>query len=142
MSPMPSRRRPKTSPAPQASAQLSDAQRFAQSLRESEEADRRAKQAAADAKVEAERVKAEAVEHAARLTRAQQSHQRAVEMVKEAKRTGKGRAEADAAWRDAKAELVELETGKRPAWAPPPVETVPAADLDGIDQTEDPAEVD
>jgi len=124
---MPSRRRPKTSPTPQVSAQLSDAQRFAQALRESEEADRRAKQAAADAKIEAERVKAEAAEQAARLTRAQQSHQRAVEMVKEAKRTGRGRAEADAAWRDAKAELVELETGKRPAWATPPPEAATAA---------------
>jgi len=142
MSPMPSRRRPKSSPTPQASTQLSDAQRFAQSLRDSEEADRRAKQAAVDAKIEAERVKAQAAQDAARLQRAQQAHQHAVELVKEAKRTGKGRVEADAAWRDAKAELVELETGKRPAWAPLPVETVPAADLDGIDQTEDPAEVD
>jgi membrane protein involved in colicin uptake len=142
MSPMPSRRRPKSSPTPQASTQLSDAQRFAQSLRDSEEADRRAKQAAVDAKVEAERVKAQAAQDAARLQRAQHAHQRAVEMVKEAKRTGKGRAEADAAWRDAKAELVELETGKRPAWAPLPVDTVPAADVGGIDELEDPAEVD
>jgi len=133
MSPMPSRRRPKTSPTPQVSTQLSDAQRFAQALRESEEADRRAKQAAADAKIEAERVKAEAVEQAARLTRAQQSHQRAVEMVKEAKRTGKGRAEADAAWRDAKAELVERETGKRPAWATPAPEATAAPAEDDVD---------
>jgi membrane protein involved in colicin uptake len=137
MSPMPSRRRPKSSPAPQASTQLSDAQRFAQSLRDSEEADRRVKQAAVDAKIEAERVKAQAVEDAARLKRAQQAHQHAVDLVKEAKRTGKGRAEADAAWRDAKAELVELETGKRPAWAPRPPETVPAAEADGIAATDD-----
>ena len=46
---------------------LSDAERFAQSLRDSEEADRRAKQAAADRKAEAERLKAEAADQAARL---------------------------------------------------------------------------
>src|SRR4051812_11990832 len=147
MSPMPSRRRPKSSPAPQ-TTELSDAQRFAQSLRDSEEADRRAKQAAVDAKNEAERQKVEAQEEAARLKRAQEAHQRAVEQVKEAKRTGKGRAEADAAWRDAKAELVELETGKRPAWAaqPPEPTATPAADehddTGASDDTADTAEVD
>ncbi len=154
MSPMPSRRRPKSSPAPQsgtqpsgassAGTQLSDAQRFAQSLRESEEADRRAKKAAADAKAEAERAKAAALEEANRLQRAQAAHQRAVEMVKEAKRTGKGRAEADAAWREAKADLLELETGKRPAWAARAAEAVgtedASADLDVSD--EQPADVD
>ena len=115
MAPMPSRRRPKAPPAPP----LSDAERFAQSLRDSEEADRRAEQAAIDAKAEAERVKTEAADQAARLQSAQRDHQRAVEMVKEAKRTGKGAAQADAAWREAKANLVELETGKRPTWAAP-----------------------
>jgi len=154
MSPMPSRRRPKSSPAPQsgtqpsgassAGTQLSDAQRFAQSLRESEEADRRAKKAAADAKAEAERAKAAALEEANRLQRAQAAHQRAVEMVKEAKRTGKGRAEADAAWREAKADLLELETGKRPAWAARAAEAAgtedASADLDVSD--EQPADVD
>jgi hypothetical protein len=136
MFPMPSRRRPKTSPATQATAELSDAQRFAQSLRDSEEADRRAKQAAVDAKIEAERLKAQALEDAARLKRAQDAHQRAVESVKEAKRTGKGRAEADAAWRDAKADLVELETGKRPAWAARPAETG-TADPERADEPQD-----
>jgi hypothetical protein len=115
---MPSRRRPKAPPP----RPLSDAERFAQSLRDSEEADRRAKQAAIDEKLETERVKSEAIEHAARLQRAQSAHQRSVELVKDAKRTGKGAAEADLAWRAAKAELLELETGKRPAWAPRPAE--------------------
>ena len=151
MSPMPSRRRPKSSPAPQSStqqsgtstsgSQLSDAQRFAQSLRDSEEADRRAKKAAAEAKAEAERAKAAALEEANRLQRAQAAHQHAVEMVKEAKRTGKGRAEADAAWREAKADLLELETGKRPAWAARPAQpTDTSTDLDVSD--EQPADVD
>jgi hypothetical protein len=115
---MPSRRRPKAPPP----RPLSDAERFAQSLRDSEEADRRAKQAVIDRKAEAERVKTEAAERAGRLQRAQAAHQRAVELVKEAKRTGRGAAAADLAWREAKAELLELETGKRPAWAPRPAE--------------------
>src|SRR4051794_12938775 len=142
MSPMPSRRRPKSSPTPQPSTQLSDAQRFAQSLRDSEEADRRAKQAAVDAKMEAEHVKAQAAQDAARLQRAQHAHQRAVELVKEAKRTGKGRVEADAAWRDAKAELVEWKTGKRRAWAPPRGKPVPAGEVEAIDELGAPAGVD
>ena len=37
------------------------------------------------------------------------------------------------AWRDAKADLVELETGTRPAWAARPVETA-TADRDGTDE--------
>ena len=118
MAPMPSRRRPKAPPP----RPLSDVERFAQSVRDSEEADRRARQAAIDRKREQERVKLEAAEQAARLERAQRAHQRAVELVKEAKRTGKGAAAADVAWREAKADLLELETGKRPAWAARPAE--------------------
>ena len=110
---MPSRRRPKAPPP----RPLSDAERFAQSLRESEEADRKALQDAADRQAEKARLKLEADELAARLQRARAAHQHAVELVKEAKRTGKGAAAADLAWREAKAELLELETGKRPAWA-------------------------
>ncbi len=115
---MPSRRRPKAPPP----RPLSDAERFAQSLRDSAEADRRAKQAVIDRKEDAERRKIEAAEQADRLKRAQAAHQRAVELVKEATRTGKGAAAADLAWREAKAELLELETGKRPAWAARPAE--------------------
>jgi hypothetical protein len=115
---------------------MSDAARFAQSLRESEEADRRAKQAVLDRKAAAERQRAEAAEQVARLERAHAAHQRAVEQVKEAKRTGRGAAAADQAWREAKAELIELETGKRPAWAPRAPE--PVADDDLHDDVEAP----
>ena len=94
-------------------------------MRDSEDADRRAKQAVIDRKAEAERVKAEAAEKADRLKRARVAHQRSVEMVKEAARTGKGAAAADLAWREAKAELLEIETGKRPAWAAKPTEPEP-----------------
>lgn len=133
---MPSRRRPKAPPP----TPLSDAERFAQSLRESEEADRRTKQAAADRKAEAERLKTEAADQAARLQRAKAAHQRAVDLVKEAKRTGIGAAAADLAWREAKAELLELETGKRPAWAPRPIE--PEAEIESAQSDEPDADND
>jgi hypothetical protein len=123
---MPSRRRPKAPPP----RPLTDVERFAQSVRDSEAADRKAKQDAIDRKAEAERVKVEAAERAARLLRAQAAHQHAVEMVKEATRTGKGAAAADIAWREAKAELLELETGKRPAWAARRAEPAESANTD------------
>lgn len=130
---MPSRRRPKAPPP----RPLSDAERFAQSLRDSAESDRRARQAGIDRKAETERRKIEAVEQADRLKRAQAAHQRAVELVKEAKRTGKGAPAADVAWREAKAELLELETGKRPAWAARPVEpTEPAKSSESAEPSE------
>jgi hypothetical protein len=110
---MPSRHRPKAPPPPP----LTDVERFAQAVRESEEAKRRAKQSARDRKAAAEQRKAEAIERAARLERARTAHQRAVELVKEAQRSGRGVAAADQAWRQAKAALVELETGQPPAWA-------------------------
>jgi hypothetical protein len=109
-------------------------ERFAQSLRESEEADRKALQDAADRKAEKARLKLEADELAARLQGARAAHQHAVELVKEAKRTGKGAAAADVAWREAKADLLELETGKRPPWAVrPAVSTDPADDGLGVE---------
>jgi predicted ATPase len=120
---MPSRRRPKAPPP----RQLTDVERFAQSLRDSEEADRKAKQDAIDRKTEQARLKLEGDQLAARLQRARAAHQRSVELVKEAKRTGKGAAAADIAWREAKAELLELETGKRQAWA---VRPAPATDAE------------
>jgi hypothetical protein len=125
---MPSRRRPKPPPP----APLSDLERFAQAIRESEDADRRAAQSAADRKAAAERRKVEAVEQAAKLERARQAHKRAVELVKEAKRSGKGVAAADLAWREAKADLIELETGDRPAWA-----ARVAPDIDSVEPATD-----
>ena len=119
---MPSRHRPKAPPPPP----LSDAERFAQAIRDHEEADRRAAQAKLDRKAEAERRKVEAVEFASRLERAKAAHKRAVELVKEAQRSGKGVAAADVVWRAAKAELIELETGERPTWAAKPESNEPA----------------
>ena len=127
---MPSRHRPKAPPPPP----LSDAERFAQAIRDHEEADRRAAQAKLDRKAEAERRKVAAVEHAANLERAKAAHKRAVELVKEAQRSGKGAAAADLVWRAAKADLIELETGERPAWAAKPESSEPT---DGDDESAD-----
>ena len=130
---MPSRRRPKAPPP----RPLTDVERFAQSVRDSEEADRKAKQDAVDRRAETVRLRLEAAEKAERLQRAQAAHSRAVELVKEAQRTGRGAAAADIAWREAKAELLELETGKRPAWAARPVDpTEPAATGDSATDDE------
>ena len=41
-----------------------------------------------------------------------------MEAVRNAKQVGRGRAEADQAWKVAKALVIELETGTPPAWAP------------------------
>ena len=129
---MPSRRRPKspsTSPvtssatsaggAP-AAARVSDVERFAAALKEAEKADR-----AAAARQQQERVDAalRAEEAAAKVTAlavARRNLERAVESVRTAKQAGRGRAEADQAWKVAKALVIELETGVPPAWAPKP----------------------
>jgi hypothetical protein len=109
---------------------LSDVERFAMAVRETEERARRAKQAAADRKTEALRRKTEAAAHKVRLETAQAAHHHAVEMVKQATRTGRGVAEADQAWRLAKAELIEVETGQPPTWAPKPAEPEPEPDAE------------
>ena len=41
---------------------------------------------------------------------------RAIATAKSARASGKGVAEADAAWKQAKARVIELETGAPPAW--------------------------
>jgi hypothetical protein len=127
---MPSRRRPK---AP-AAAPLTDAQRFAQAVRDHEEADRRAKQAEHDRRLERERKEQEELEFAARLEAARAKHQQAVDQIKEARRTGKGGVAADEAWKKAKAELIELETGRPPAWAKPERDVA----ADGATEADDP----
>lgn len=45
-----------------------------------------------------------------------------MDAVRHAKQVGRGRADADQAWKVAKALVIELETGTPPAWAPKPVE--------------------
>jgi hypothetical protein len=113
---MPSRRR-KKSPAIE-ERPLTDAERFAAALRDSERAEQAARQRAKEEREEAARVAAEAVQRERTLASARGDLDRAVEAVREAKRSGSGRAAADETWKVAKARLIELETGAPPAWAP------------------------
>ena len=134
---MPSRHRPKAPPPPP----LSDAERFAQAIRDHEEADRRAAQAKVDRKAEAERRKVAAVEHAAKLERAKAAHRRAVDGEKiggpvDLFHDGvipSGEMEL-ATWPSIWPcnELIELETGERPPWAAKPESSEPT-DVDGDD---------
>jgi hypothetical protein len=58
-----------------------------------------------------------AAEHAALLDAARRELEHAIGAAREARRAGSGVAAADAAWRQAKSRLIELETGTPPEWA-------------------------
>jgi hypothetical protein len=145
---MPSRRRPK-SPAnptretftqpPAAAAKVGsravpdverDLERFAAALKDSAQADAAARQRVQQQRADAARMADEAAAHDRALVAARRDLQRAVEAVRHSKEIGRGRAEADAAWKIAKARLIELETGAAPAWAPKPAAPEPGADPD------------
>lgn len=104
--------------APAGAGRQTDIERFAAALKDSEKADRaekvRREQERTDAALRAEQAAAKA----AALTNARRDLERAVEAVRAAKQLGRGRAEADQAWKGAKALVIELETGIPPSWAP------------------------
>ncbi len=54
-----------------------------------------------------------------------------MEAVRNAKQVGRGRAEADQAWKVAKALVIELETGAPPAWAPKLPDPPESGEADG-----------
>lgn len=92
--------------------------RFGRALEE-EKAKARAEQIRIQAEREEEKRQAKlAAEHAARLKAAQRRLEQAIAAVKQARSSGSGAAGADEAYRAAKAEVLELETGERPDWAP------------------------
>ena len=78
------------------------------------------RQAATELKAELERQQIAAAKHAADLAQARIDHVAAVERLKAARASGRGKTEAEATWRDATAHLMELESGERPSWAPKP----------------------
>ena len=97
------------------------------------------KRSDAKAKAEQKRIAAERKE-AARLARLAAEHAEAVRVAgialdkaiaaaKAAHHSGRGVEEADLDWRDAKARVIELDTGERPDWAP--AEPEPDDDADG-----------
>ena len=119
---MPSRHRPKSpessSPARPAAQVQTDVERFAAALKESANADRAAREREREARSEVVRRAEEAAAHEEALLAAARDLKRAVEAVRLAKQTGKGRSDADDVWKVAKARSIELETGVAPSWAP------------------------
>jgi len=144
---MPSRRRPKSpthSPAtsrPAASTATAgagaptDVERFAAALKESEKAHRAAKALQQQERTDAARRAEQAAAKATALVVARRELERAVEAVRHAKQVGRGRAEADEAWKGAKALVIELETGTPPPWAPKMPE--PADADESVEPTEE-----
>ena len=158
---MPSRRRPKsptTSPASSRSTSATstpalagagvqtDIERFAAALKDSEKAARaekaRREQERSDAALRADQAAARAVA----LATAHRELERAVEAVRTAKQIGRGRADADQAWKVAKALVIELETGTPPSWAPklpdPPDADESGESVDANGESEDSGECD
>jgi len=94
--------------------------RFGRALDQAKSAER-AEQSRIRAERDAAKRAAElAAEHAAKLDRAKRTLERAIAAVKTSRSSGVGATQADAAYRAAKAAVVELETGERPSWAPAP----------------------
>lgn len=92
--------------------------RFGRALKEAK-AQERAEQIRIQAEREEQKRLAKlAAEHAAKLSKARKRLDQAIADVKTARATGRRKAEADEAYRVAKAAVVELETGERPDWAP------------------------
>lgn len=87
--------------------------RFGHALQREKQRERAEQERVRVEREEAARLAKLAAEHAARLQRARSRLERAITDVKQ----HRGRADVEAAYRAAKAEVVELETGERPAWA-------------------------
>ena len=118
----------RSSPPRAAASGPTDVERFAAALKDSARADREKADLAQQARAQAALAADEAAAHEAALSAARRDLERAVLGVRAAKQAGKGRADADAAWKVAKALVIELETGAPPSWAPAPVAGPAAAD--------------
>jgi hypothetical protein len=110
---VPSRRRPK-SPKPEPQDPV---EQFATLLRESAERERAAQDRSRLERQRARDAASSAAAHAAALEAARRKLEDAIRDAREARRAGAGAAAADEAWRQAKARLIELETGAPPDWA-------------------------
>ena len=111
---MPSRKRRKSAPAAQEDPIVAFGQRLLETkAREQDERERvlRTRRDARDAA-------RAAADRAAALKTARRDLERAIERVQRARAGRSGIAEADEAWRAAKALVVELESGAKPEWAP------------------------
>lgn len=88
--------------------------RFGQALERDKHRQRAEQERIRAEREEAARLAAIAAEHASRLKQARARLEQAIADVKR----DRGRADVEAAYRSAKAKVVELETGDRPSWAP------------------------
>jgi hypothetical protein len=110
---VPSRRRQKSpKPGPQDAIE-----QFATMLRESAERERAERERIRLERQQARDAAHAAAAHEAALAAAHRELEQAIAAAREARRTRSGIAAADAAWRQAKARLIELESGTRPEWA-------------------------
>ncbi len=104
---------------------------FAAAVKESEARDKVQREKDRQHREAAAQKAADAQAHATSLAQARRDLDRAIAAVRSAKSSGRSTVEADAAWKAAKARVIELETGALPAWAPPPaVEETNEADND------------
>ncbi len=94
--------------------------RFAESVKRSDEKAVAERKRVKAEQLEAERLAKLAAEHAAALANARRQLERAIAAAKAARASGNGVAEADNAWKLAKARVIELETGQDPGWIPKP----------------------
>jgi hypothetical protein len=108
---MPSRRRNKKQPE-----DPDPIVRFAKAVKQSDERQRAEQRRIAAEREEAARLAKLAAEHAEAVRVAERRLNQAIASARAARASGKGVAEADLAWRRAKARLIELETGEAPDW--------------------------
>jgi hypothetical protein len=110
---VPSRRKPKP-PKPEPRDPV---EQFATLLRESAEREKAAQDRHRLERQLARAAADSAAAHAVALDAARRQLEDAIADVRKARRAGSGVAAADGSWRQAKARLIELETGAPPHWA-------------------------
>jgi uncharacterized protein YlxW (UPF0749 family) len=102
---------------------------FAAALKETEARDKVQREKERQQREEAAKKVADEQAQANALAQARRDLDRAIAAVRAAKSGGRSTVDADAAWKAAKARVIELETGTAPAWAPSiPVVDEPAED--------------
>lgn len=90
--------------------------RFAEAVKKSDQQARAERKRIEAEREEAARLARLAAEHAEAVRVAGLQLDKAIAAAKSARQSGRGVAEADLAWREAKARVIELETGERPDW--------------------------
>jgi hypothetical protein len=92
--------------------------RFGEALKRADERERAERKRVQAERAERARLARLAAEHAEAVRVAKIELERSIGAAKAARQSGSGVAEADGAWRKAKARMIELETGEAPAWGP------------------------